>query len=548
MASAAPQEPLLDADSLIELPPHSRLPRLDLGVEWEPRGEEFRTSLRDFFSGPRATKDGDLPDAPVLRVEWIRGRLPGRAFLVSCAWHVAVIWILVLPIWGFLPATKPTLTPVQIELTWYSPAQDMPPISLHSPAAKPKPRARKPIEPDKTPTQPGADAYHPRQTILSVPVRVTHPRQTLIQPDASQAPPKVAPALPNIVQWASEERPKLQLPLASKALVPRIKRRAVRDVAAPDVGSGKKNPVPLDTVTPTVSQPQLQIPLGGASTAVAKRRATRADAGAAPAPEIGATPAEGEAGLHRVIALSATPAPPAPEVSMPQGNLAAHISISPEGPKPGAPGSLENHSAKARGGSANAGDLPAAVSVSGGRARTGAGGIASARRLILKPMTRYEPPAASRGPVNPAALDPSLPPEKILSGKDVYTMHVNLPNLTSATGSWILSFAQLDEDTRPPFKPKGQLSGPVPYEKVDPKYPPDLIKAHVQGEVVLYAIIRKDGSVDSIQVVRSLDPELDRNAIAALAQWKFRPGTRAGAPVDLEAVVHVPFIYQNPRD
>jgi TonB family protein len=548
MASAAPHEPLLDADSLIELPPHSRLPRLDLGVEWGSRGEEFRTSLRDFFAGPRAPKDGELPDAPVLRVEWIRGRLPGRAFLASCAWHVAVIWILILPIWGFLPATKPTLAPVQIELTWYVAPQDLPPISLRSPMAKSKPLPSKPIETTKTPTQPGANAYHPRQTILSVPVRVTHPRQTLIQPSEPPAPPKVAPPLPNIVQWASEERPKLQLPLSPKASAPRIEHRAVRNVTAPEVANGGKGPVPLDIVSPTVAQPQLRIPLGGASAAVAKRRAKRADAGPAPAPEIGANAAEGETGLHRLIALSATPAPPAPEVSVPQGNLAARISISPEGPKPGVPGSLENRSAKAVGGSANAGELPAAVSVSGGSARAGAGGIAPARRLISKPMTRYEPPVASRGPVNPAALDPSLPPEKILSGKEVYTMHVNLPNLTSVTGSWILNFAQLDEDARPPFKPKGQLSGPVPYEKADPKYPPDLIKAHVQGEVVLYAIIRKDGSVDSIQVVRSLDPELDRNAIAALAKWKFRPGTRAGVPVDLEAVVHVPFIYQNPRE
>jgi protein TonB len=150
--------------------------------------------------------------------------------------------------------------------------------------------------------------------------------------------------------------------------------------------------------------------------------------------------------------------------------------------------------------------------------------------------------------VNVAGFDPSLPPEKILSGKEVYTLHVNLPNLTSASGSWILNFAQLDEDSRPPFKPRGQLAGPVPFEKADPKYPPELIKAHVQGEIVLYAIIRKDGSVDSIQIVRGLDPELDRDAIEALAQWKFRPGTRAGAPVDLEAVVHVPFLYRNPRE
>lgn len=551
MASAAPQDPLLEAESLIELPPHSRLPRLDLGVEWEPWGEEFRTSVRDVFTGPRAPKEGELPPDPVLRVDWIRGRLPGRAFLASCAWHVAIVWILVLPIWGFLPAAKPTLAPVQIELTWYVAPQEPPPISLHA-AAKPKELPNKPIQTDKPAAAAAADAYHPRQTILSIPVRVTHPRQTLIQPDAPATPPKVAPALPNIVQWPGDERPKLQLPLSARASAPRIQRRAIRDLTAPEVTNTEKNPVPLDMASATVAKPQLRIPLSAASVRAATRRATHEDSGAIPAPEIGATSSESDAGLHRVIALSATPAPPAPEVSVPQGNLAARISVSPEWPRPGAPGILENHPEKAGGGSANSGTLPAAVSVSGGSARTGGGGVAAAGshagRLILKPMARYGAPGASGGPVNPAALDPSLPPEKILSGKEVYTMHVNLPNLTSVTGSWILNFAQLDEDRRPPFKPKGQLSGPVPFEKVDPKYPPELIKAHVQGEVVLYAIIRKDGSVDSIQVVRSLDPELDRNAITALAQWKFRPGTRAGVPVDLEAVVHVPFVYQDPRE
>ena len=67
------------------------------------------------------------------------------------------------------------------------------------------------------------------------------------------------------------------------------------------------------------------------------------------------------------------------------------------------------------------------------------------------------------------------------------------------------------------------LAGPVPLRKVDPKYPPELRTMHVDGEVVLYAIIRKDGSVDSIQLVHSVDPRLDANAMEALAQWKFGP-------------------------
>ena len=90
------------------------------------------------------------------------------------------------------------------------------------------------------------------------------------------------------------------------------------------------------------------------------------------------------------------------------------------------------------------------------------------------------------------------------------------------------------------------LAGPVPLRKVDPKYPPELRTSHVDGEVVLYAIIRKDGSVDSIQLVHSVDPHLDANAMEALAQWKFSPAEKHGEPVDLEAVVHIPFRSRGP--
>jgi TonB family protein len=47
--------------------------------------------------------------------------------------------------------------------------------------------------------------------------------------------------------------------------------------------------------------------------------------------------------------------------------------------------------------------------------------------------------------------------------------------------------------------------------------------------------------VDSIQVVKRLDPQLDRNAIGAVASWKFSPATRNGQPVAVEVVIHIPF-------
>lgn len=550
-------------ESLMELPPHGQLPRLDLGIEWTSPRKEFWSSVCGFFSGPRAPKDSELPADSDLRVRWVEGRNSGWAFAASSVWHVIVVTLLVLPIWGFLPATARNLAPVRIEVSWDA-AQDLPRISL--PARKTEPSLKKrtsaPKAPeDQPPAQDGADAFHPHQTILSAPVRVTHPRQTLIQPNAPMTPPKIDPELPNIVQWAaSAPVPKPQLQFDASATAPKMRQRSSSDAVAPEIANLEKNAGPLNIASSPIVNPAPQMPMAPMAAAVAQARRAKEDVSAA-APEVEGT--SNAANLQSVIALSATPAPPAPVVAVPQGNLAARVAIAPTGKK-GLPGGTGNSEAGSGGGAGNgsgvttsggsggAGSLPAAVSVSGGTGRateSGRGGLAANRShsgLVLKPMeplpNKPEGVNPLEGPANVADLGPNDVPEKLLSGKQVYTLDVNLPNLTSVSGSWILNFAQLDEGS--PFqRPKGALSGPVPIRKVDPKYPPETMKENIEGEVVLYAIIRMDGSVDSIQLVRKLDPRLDTNSIQALAQWKFRPATRDGSPVDIEAVVHIPFKY-----
>jgi TonB family protein len=535
---------------LIELSPHSRLPRLDLGVDWESPWREFRTSVRDFFTGPRAPKGGKVAGNHAFRVEWVRGKISGWAFTASSLWHVAVVALLILPIWGFLPATQHTLAPVRIELT-YLPTQDLPPISLPGPPSKPSP----PGDPAKPLPQFGADAYHPRQTILSIPVNVTHPHQTLIQPNAPAAAPKIDAPMPNMVQWSSPAPPKPQIQFSASTAAPRIRQRAAHDVAAPDIANNEKNPGPINVAATPLVNEQPRMPLSPMAAATpANTRPSKQDAGAAP--EVGAS-GSADSDLHRVIALSAAPAPPAAEVSVPQGNAAARIAISPDGKQPGVPGGSEHGVAgNGGGGNGNANSLPAAVSITGGsnNGTGGSGGIGSAGsrpsgKLNLKLTPSAEPTRSShRAPIDVTHLDPSVPPDKILSGKEIYPVHVNMPNLTSITGSWVLNCAQLDEGDGSVYRPPGAFSGPTPLDKADPKYPQSIIEQHVDGEVVLYAIVRKDGSVDGIQLVRKLDPQLDKNSMEALARWKFRPGTRDGIPVDVEMVVHIPFRFRNPND
>src|SRR5262249_20720625 len=137
---------------------------------------------------------------------------------------------------------------------------------------------------------------------------------------------------------------------------------------------------------------------------------------------------------------------------------------------------------------------------------------------------REEAPAVQSGPPNFAALAPDAKPEAIFARRRIYSMNVNMPNLNSATGSWILNFSEMrTAPTGPPSMSGGEIAEPSPLRKVDPKYPPNAIAENIEGEVVLYAVIRRDGSVDSIQLVKGIDPQLDTNAMRALDQWKFHP-------------------------
>ena len=125
---------------------------------------------------------------------------------------------------------------------------------------------------------------------------------------------------------------------------------------------------------------------------------------------------------------------------------------------------------------------------------------------------------------------------QVFGGKRLYEMRLNMPNLNSASGSWVMKFAELDSG-----KHEGELLTPVLTEKTDPGYPLELMRANVHGMVTLYAVIHPDGKVGEIRVLSSPDERLDSYAATALARWKFVPAERAGKAVALEAVVEIPF-------
>jgi hypothetical protein len=61
-----------------------------------------------------------------------------------------------------------------------------------------------------------------------------------------------------------------------------------------------------------------------------------------------------------------------------------------------------------------------------------------------------------------------------------YAMTLNVPNLNSAGGSWVMHYVELKDAEKP-----GELVAPVAIQEVDPGYPLELMKENVQGTVVL---------------------------------------------------------------
>src|SRR5438046_9876596 len=91
------------------------------------------------------------------------------------------------------------------------------------------------------------------------------------------------------------------------------------------------------------------------------------------------------------------------------------------------------------------------------------------------------------------------------------------------------------------FHVGGGVNPPTVLSRVEPQYSAEARKARYQGTVVLEAIVRRDGTVDIQRVVRSLGFGLDENAIQALKQWRFKPGTKNGVAVDVSLNIEVNF-------
>jgi TonB family protein len=561
---------------LVETEPPT--PELLLLIQPEPWSRTFLRNLRDLFRRPEHLQL-HLESAPAAfwpDVFVDRG-LPWRRFLQSGAYHVLALAL----IWAgsrFLalqPHSGPRPTFTHSDVVYYTPSEYLPPLDTRRPNSA---TARTP------------DPEYSAHPIISVPPEADNRAQTIVTPPNIQLQHDMA--LPNVVAWSG----KPELPIGPAPAVPvseitRLAPQMERSVIAPppdlQAASQKTLPAPQSSVIApppalnagsirrlgdlnighsSVIAPAPQLPLG--EQRALPTRSSTALTGRSPQ-VIAPPPSLAAAGRSRsgggMIALSLHPAvgaPPAP----PAGNRRGTFATTPEGHRgaSGTPGANSGNGKATGSGSGKKGngDLPSGLYV-GKTANTtspvaGDPGPKNSSAYSVNPnlIASARPPRVSVRNLQPESESKLSDVERAVFGnRKFYSLSLNMPNLNSAGGSWIIRFTPLKPDLSPSElaaraaasgdpasgSPSSDLSAPSATRKVDPAYPLELMRQNVGGTVILYGIIHADGTVGSVRVLRSVDDRLDQFASQAIAKWQFQPATKNGAPVDVEATFWIPF-------
>jgi len=550
---------------------------LNLLLELEPRRRAFWSSVAAALRPVRPVREAELG---LWRDVFVRQGAPWGRFIQSVILHsgaLAFLWIVSL---SWLQHQNSVTTPAfdPSSVITYTPEEYLPPLDTG--VTNPAPPAK-------------GDPVYEKQPIMSVPREADNRQQTIVAPPDVRLNRDVP--LPNIIAMST---PAPVVPLeATKSAMRRLASPDAQIVApAPELDTAQNRvvrsalttsiiaPPPEVTATRTrgmagpdasvvapppdvtrstmgrvgalnIGQTQVVAPAPQLNIATQHTVSGRGMGGipsggvqpVAPPPSLGGGGGSGSSG--RLIALGIRPVAPSGPVTTPGGNRRGTFAANPSG-KPGAsgtPGSTLASGTKPSGNGTtgnNAGirgrensSLPSGIHVGAAESAGRVASDGSGRDGNTREIVSATSPQVGGSKAAPLSQDKvSDVDRQVFGGKRIYSMTSNTPNLNSSTGSWVIRFAELKASPR-----AGDLSAPDAIQKSDPGYPIELMRANVQGTVTLYAVIHSDGTVGEIRVLTSPDDRLDALAKSALARWKFRPATKDGQPVALEAVVVIPF-------
>ena len=177
-------------------------------------------------------------------------------------------------------------------------------------------------------------------------------------------------------------------------------------------------------------------------------------------------------------------------------------------------------------------------------------GVVSAGIEVPEAVQRLRPAFDFPLPVPERRVDP--PPVRVQYGPLPDSLRASAP-ITPPPSLTVTPGQMMPVSNPPPVSPITTQSGDsvriteeaaraLATHTVDPAYPQEARAQKLQGPVVLQTVIGRDGSVQDVKLVRGYFV-LAKAAIAAVKQWRFRPSTLNGRPVEAHTVITVNFTY-----
>jgi TonB family protein len=101
--------------------------------------------------------------------------------------------------------------------------------------------------------------------------------------------------------------------------------------------------------------------------------------------------------------------------------------------------------------------------------------------------------------------------------------------------------AAVEPSNQRPSRTGNRIAPPRPVSAPNPPFSDEARRAKYQGTAVLSVVVDKTGQVRSVRIVRPLGMGLDQRAVEAVSEWRFRPATDDGEPVDRRIRIEVDF-------
>jgi TonB family protein len=98
-----------------------------------------------------------------------------------------------------------------------------------------------------------------------------------------------------------------------------------------------------------------------------------------------------------------------------------------------------------------------------------------------------------------------------------------------------------DESDEPIVTMGPGVTAPRVTHQVSPSPDSGAAGFRLSGTVLIGLVVSSKGLPKNVHVVRSLDKDLDKNAVEAVGQWRFDPATKEGKPVAVRITVEIRF-------